>query len=46
MAADFPDSTSNRNLIDDLAERNNWAPFRSLVCFLMYALQEDNLVLI
>ena len=45
-AADFPDSTPNRNLIDDVAERNHWAPYRSLVCFLMYALQEDNLVLL
>ena len=45
-ASEFPDSTHNRNLIDAVAEKNGWAPYRSLVCFLMYFLQEDNLVLL
>ena len=45
-AADFPDTSANRNLIDDLAERNNWSPYRSLVCLLMYILQEYDLVLL
>ena len=45
-AADFPDTPKNRTLIDDLAERNQWAPYRSLVCLLMYILQEYDLVLL
>ena len=44
--ADFDDSPHNRNLIDELAERNGWKPFRSVVCILCYFLQEDNLVLL
>lgn len=45
-AADFPDTGVNRNLIDALAERNGWAPYRSVLLYLMYHLQEENLVLI
>ena len=45
-AADFPDSGPNRNLIDALTEKNGWQPYRSIVCFLMYHLQEENLVLL
>ena len=45
-ASEFPDSPHNRNLIDAVAEAHGWAPFRSVVCFLMYFLQEDNLVLL
>ena len=45
-AAEFPDSTLNRNLIDEVASSNGWAPYRSIVCILMYFLQEDNLVLL
>ena len=45
-AADFPDAPHTRNLIDDVAERHGWAPYRSIVCYLMYFLQEDNLVLL
>ena len=45
-SADFDDTTHNRNLIDAVAEANNWAPYRSVVCLLMYHLQEDNLVLV
>ena len=45
-AADFNDTTHNRNLIDAVAEANGWAPYRSVVCYLMYHLQEDNLVLL
>lgn len=45
-AADFGDSGTNRNLIDALAEKNGWAPYRSVVCYLMYHLQEENLVLL
>lgn len=44
-AADFPDNGPNRNLIDDLANKHQWGPFRSVVCFLMYHLDEENLVL-
>ena len=45
-ASDFDDTPHNRNLIDALAEQNGWAPYRSVICFLMYFLQEDNLVLL
>jgi 3-methyladenine DNA glycosylase/8-oxoguanine DNA glycosylase len=45
-AADFADNAVNRNLIDELAERNGWKPYRSVVTYLMYHLQEDNLVLL
>jgi len=45
-AADFDDTTHTRNLIDAVAEANHWAPYRSVVCLLMYHLQEDNLVLV
>lgn len=45
-AADFPDSAENRNLIDALATRNGWEPYRSVILYLMYHLQEENLVLV
>lgn len=45
-SADFPDTAENRNLIDALAEKNNWGPYRTVVCLLMYHLQEENLVLV
>ena len=45
-AADFPDSAENRNLIDKLAAENGWEPYRTVVCLLMYHLQEQNLVLL
>lgn len=45
-AADFDDNTTNRNLIDAVAKKNGWAPYRSVVCYLMYHLQEENLVLL
>jgi hypothetical protein len=45
-AADFPDTPQVRNLIDGVAERHGWAPYRSIICILMYFLQEDNLVLL
>ena len=45
-AADFADTTENRNLIDAVAEANQWRPYRSIVVYLMYHLQEDNLVLL
>ena len=45
-SADFGDTGQNRNLIDDLAKKNQWAPYRSVVCYLMYYLQEENLVLL
>lgn len=45
-AADFADTGPNRNLIDEVAKKNNWGPYRSVVCLLMYHLQEDNLVLL
>ena len=45
-AADFEDSATNRNLIDEVAKKNRWEPYRSVVCYLMYHLQEDNLVLL
>lgn len=45
-AADFNDTPHNRNLMDAVAERNGWAPYRTVVCLLMYFLQEDNLVLL
>ena len=45
-AADFDDSAVNRNLIDEVARKNNWGPYRSVVCYLMYHLQEENLVLL
>ena len=45
-AADFGDTGPNRNLIDDVAKRNGWAPYRSVVVYLMYHLQEENLVLL
>lgn len=45
-AADFADNATNRNLIDEVAEKNEWAPYRSVVCYLMYHLQEENLVLL
>jgi 3-methyladenine DNA glycosylase/8-oxoguanine DNA glycosylase/superfamily II DNA or RNA helicase len=45
-AADFDDSGLNRNLIDKLAEEKGWAPYKSVVCYLMYHLQEENLVLL
>lgn len=45
-AADFADTGPNRNLIDALAKKNKWEPYRSVVCLLMYHLQEENLVLL
>lgn len=45
-AADFPDNAENRNLIDALSTQNGWEPYRSVVCLLMYHLQEENLVLL
>lgn len=45
-AADFADNAVNRNLIDAVGEANGWAGYRSVVCYLMYHLQEDNLVLV
>jgi len=45
-AADFADSGPNRNLIDKISKKNSWAPYRSVVCLLMYHLQEENLVLL
>jgi 3-methyladenine DNA glycosylase/8-oxoguanine DNA glycosylase len=44
--ADFDDTATNRNLIDQVAKDNHWAPYRTVVCHLMYHLQEDNLVLL
>ena len=45
-AADFADTGHNRDLLDKLAEEKGWAPYRSVVCYLMYHLQEENLVLL
>jgi len=45
-AADFPDNAENRNLIDALVTRNGWEPYRSVVCLLMYHLEEEDLVLL
>ena len=45
-APDFGDNSPNQNRIDAVAAANGWAPYRSVVCFLMYHLQEDNLVLL
>ncbi|KAL3910134.1 MAG: hypothetical protein SGILL_007812, partial [Bacillariaceae sp.] len=45
-AADFPDNGPNRNLIDSLSQKNNWGPYRSLICYLMYHMSEENLVLL
>lgn len=45
-AADFDDTGPNRNLIDTLAKEKGWAPYKSVVCYLMYHLQEENLVLL
>lgn len=44
--ADFPDTAENRNLIDALAIKNGWEPYRSVIVHLMYHLQEENLVLV
>lgn len=45
-AADFEDNAINRNLIDEVAKTSGWQPYRSVVCYLMYHLQEENLVLL
>ena len=45
-AADFGDTGPNRNLIDAVAKEHGWRPYRSIVCYLMYHLQEENLVLL
>ena len=45
-AADFGDTRENRNLIDQLSKSRGWEPFRSVICLLMYHLQEENLVLV
>ena len=44
--AAFEDSAVNRNAIDDLAKRNGWSPYRSVICHLMYFVQEENLFLL
>ena len=45
-AADFPDTSANRRLIDEVAQRNGWSPYRSLITYLAYHLQESDMVLI
>ena len=45
-AADFGDNVQNRIKLDRVAKANGWAPYRSIVGYLMYFLQEDNLVLL
>ena len=45
-AADFADNAINRNLIDAVARERGWEPYRSVICFLCYHLQEENLVLL
>lgn len=45
-AADFPDTATNRNLLDQVALKNGWHPYRSVVCLLMYHLEEENLTLV
>lgn len=45
-AADFADTPLNRRLIDEVAEKNGWAPYRSVVCYLAYHLQETETVLV
>ena len=45
-AADFADTGPNRNLLDELSKQKGWAPYRSVVTYLMYHLQEENLVLL
>jgi len=45
-AAAFPDTAANRNLNDAVAKDKKWEPYRSVVCLLMYHLQEENLVLV
>ena len=45
-AADFPDTPANRRLIDACSERMGWSPYRSLIVYLAYHLQEADLVLI
>ena len=44
--ADFPDTAENRNLMDALAAKNGWEPYRSVILHLMYHLQEENLALV
>lgn len=44
--ADFPDDRENRNLIDELSKKNGWYPYRSIVCQLMWHIDEANLVLL
>lgn len=44
--ADFADTSHNRKLLDMVAKEKGWAPYRSVVCYLMYHLQEENLVLL
>ena len=45
-AADFPDTPTNRRLIDVVGEKNGWAPYRSLIVYLSYHLQEADEMLI
>lgn len=45
-ADDFGDTGINCNLIDEVANKYEWAPYRTVVCLLMYHLQEENLVLL
>lgn len=45
-AADFANNAMNQNMIDNVAKANGWLPYRSVVCLLMYHLQEENLVLL
>ena len=45
-AADFGDTAQNRIKLHHVAVANGWAPYRSIVGYLMYFLQEDNLVLL
>lgn len=45
-ATDFPDTAANRNLIDALATRNGWEPYRSVILYLCYHLSEEALCLI
>ena len=45
-AADFGDTGPNRNLIDAIAKKNGWEPYRTVVNILMWHLQEEELVLL
>jgi 3-methyladenine DNA glycosylase/8-oxoguanine DNA glycosylase len=45
-AATFPDCTRSRILLDRVARQNGWHGNRTLILFLAYFLQDDNLVLL